>query len=59
MPLPLSVNPTVPVGDAPVIVAVNVTPAPDVDGLSELVTAVDVGGGAAPAVQASTSVMRE
>ena len=43
MAFPLSVKPTVPVGEAPVIVAVNVTLAPNVDGVSELVTAVVVG----------------
>ena len=38
--LPLFVKPTVPVGALPVIVAVNVTLAPSVDGLPELASVV-------------------
>ena len=40
MDVPLSLKFTLPVGAVPVTVAVNVTLAPDVDGLSELASAV-------------------
>ena len=39
---PLFVKPTVPVGELPVMVAVNVTLAPNADGFTELVTVVVV-----------------
>ena len=42
METPLLVKPTVPLGALPVTVAVSVTLTPNVDGLSELVTAVVV-----------------
>ena len=49
---PASLKLTVPVGDVPLIVAVNVTLAPTVDGLAELAMVLDVdvgpGGGALP-----------
>ena len=54
--VPPSVKLTLPVGALPVTVAVKVTPAPSVDGLSELESVVVVGG---RTPQASTSVMRE
>ena len=40
MPAPSLVNATLPVGPVPTIVAVNVTLAPEVDGFSELASAV-------------------
>ena len=40
--MPLFVKPTVPVGELPVMVAVNVTLAPNADGFTELVTVVVV-----------------
>src|ERR1700681_3798846 len=58
--LPPSVKATLPVGLLPVTVAVKVTLAPTVEGLSELTRVVLDGGGPTAAVpQASTSTRRE
>src|ERR1051326_2812843 len=58
--LPPSVKATLSVGLVPLTVAVKVTLAPTVDGLSELASVVLDGGGPAAALpQASTSVRRE
>src|SRR6476660_491678 len=58
--LPPSVKATLPVGLLPVTVAVKVTPAPTVEGLSELARVVLDGGGPTAALpQASTSARRE
>src|ERR1700675_109178 len=57
--IPPSWKLTLPVGAVPVTVAVNVTLAPDVDGLSELVSPVVVGGKPGPLLpHASISTMR-
>ena len=55
---PFAVNATVPVGELPDVDAMNVTAAPTVAGLSELVTVVLVAKGVDVDVQASTSTIR-
>src|SRR5258708_33442170 len=58
--MPPSVKLTLPVGEAPVTVAVNVTLAPETDGFEELASVVVVGVAPPPAeVHASISVMRD